>query len=211
MTDDDTLDRRSVLRMTGGTVAASTLAVGSVSGAPGDEKCTPPSEELELAEFTRTENSGLTTADGDELPVVVGGVVLLTLPTESFTVPADTGDFEADPRNSGCYEYRIDMEMTWNPTDSGPTNAGLFLYEGQGLEKCIAKNDNAENDTAPQGENKLSLSIQGSGTFDGEDAGGNEVSNDYTIAPLTYTMGVQGRTGVADFEATATASIVSVE
>ena len=210
MTDDDTLDRRSVLRMTGGTVAASTLAVGSVTGQT-EEECTAPSEELELAEFTRTENSGPTTANGDELPVVAGGGLLITLPTEPFSIPADTGDFEADPRNSGCYEYRIDVEMTWNPTDSGPTNAGLFLYEGQGLEKCIAKNDNAENDTAPQGENRVSLSVQGGGTFDGEDAGGNQVSNDYTVGPLTYTMGVQGRTGVADFEATATASIVSVE
>ena len=211
MTDDNTLDRRSVLRMTGGTVAASTLAVGSVSGAPGDEKCTPPSEELELAEFTRTENSGLTTADGDELPVVVGGVVLLTLPTESFTVPADTGDFEADPRNSGCYEYRIDMEMTWNPTDSGPNNAGLYLYEG-GLDgRCIAKNTNAEDDIAPQGENKILLSVEGSGTFDGENAGGDPVTNDYTVGPNTYTMGVQGRTGVADFEATATAYVLPAQ
>ena len=209
MTDDNTLDRRSVLRMTGGTVAASTLAVGSVTGQT-EEECTAPSEELELAEFTRTENSGPTTANGDELPVVAGGGLLLTLPTESFSVPADTGEFSAD-EPSGCYEYRIDVEMTWNPTDSGPTNAGLFLYEGQGLEKCVAKNDNADDDIAPQGENRVSLSVQGSDTFDGENAGGNQVSNDYTVGPSTYTMGVQGRFGVADFEATATAYVLPVE
>ena len=209
MIDDDTLDRRSVLRMTGGTVAASTLAVGSVTG-QAEEECTPPSEPVELTTVTRTENSGPTTANGDELPVVAGGGLLLTLPTEPFSVPTDTDEFSAD-EPSGCYAYRIDVEMTWNPTDSGPTNAGLFLYEGQGLEKCIAKNDNAEDDIAPQGENRVSLSVQGSGTFDGEDAGGNQVNNDYTVGPLTYTIGVQGRTGVADFEATATASIVSVE
>ncbi|PSP81272.1 hypothetical protein BRC88_03225 [Halobacteriales archaeon QS_4_69_225] len=135
MTDDDALDRRSVLRMTGGTVAASALAVGSVSGAP--EECTPPSEPVELTTVTRTENSGPTTANGDELPVVAGGGLLITFPTEPFSVPTDTDEFSAD-EPSGCYEYRIDVEMTWNPTDSGPTNAGLFLYEGQGLEKCIA-------------------------------------------------------------------------
>ena len=41
------------------------------------------------------------------------------------------------------------------------------------MEKCIVRNDNADDDTASQGENRVSLLVQGNGTFDGEDAGGN--------------------------------------
>ena len=107
MTDDNTLDRRSVLRLTGGTVAASTVAVGPVTGQTAEEEeeeeCTAPSEPLELTSVTRTEHSGPTTLEGDELPVVVGAGLLVTFPTESFSVPAEAGDFTADPDNSGCY------------------------------------------------------------------------------------------------------------
>ncbi len=126
-------------------------------------------------------------------------------------MPADAGDFEATPNASDCYEYRIEVEMTWNPTDQGPNNAGLFLYRGDGLGTCIAKEENADGDLNPVGENGLELSIQGSRTFDGENANGTQVSNPYAISSKPYTMGVQGRYGVADLEATATAFIVSVK
>ncbi|PSP48369.1 hypothetical protein BRC75_07080 [Halobacteriales archaeon QH_7_69_31] len=207
MTDDNTLDRRSVLRLTGGTVAASTVAAGPVTGQTTEEECTAPSEPLELTSVTRTEHSGPTTLEGDELPVVVGAGLLVTFPTESFSVPAEAGDFTADPDNSGCYAYRIDAELSWNPTESGPTNAGLFLYEGTSLDgRCIAKATG--EDVAPQGANTVSVSVQGEGSFDGTNASGEDVTNDYTVGPDDYTMGVQGRVGVADFEATATASVV---
>jgi hypothetical protein len=183
--------RRQVLKTIGAAGSASVLGVGVATAQ--EDGCTET-----LTTIQRTE--GTVPIAGASSPVAAGNTTGgLPFPTEPFTIEA--GAYA----EAGLPEPRITGVMTWNPLDSDPTTAELYL-ERQTLTgewQIIGKDayDPVFVSGEPLTENRLELAAVDGTTFQGNDTTGTEVENPVIIdEEQTYRFVVRVYDGVADFE-----------
>ena len=130
--------------MSGTAAATATLGgLGAVSASA--EKCEP----AEIENFFHDEYI---------VPLPVAPPGTFNYPTEPFRFSEYESAFD-ESLSASCYDdYRLDIVLTWNPTDDGPTNMGINVEEesSDGWTK-IAN----ERRSAGELENRLEISVSG--------------------------------------------------
>lgn len=187
-------DRRQILKTMGALGAGSLVTVGTAGA---NEECIET-----LATHTRTEGrfAAIPAVAGDvpATPFTFGAGLLAPYNTEPFSI--EDGAFEA----SEFEGKRLQATMTWNPTDSGPNNANLFLdqqnFAGDWEVIGYAESDSVIGGNV-QGENQVQITVADGDEYNGTNASGNNVNNVAIVdGGRTYRVRPQNGTGVADFQ-----------
>jgi hypothetical protein len=182
--------RRRILKTAGAIGIGSVAAVGSATA---QQKCAKT-----VNSHTRTEGTfaGVPAATGPlpATPFVAGAGLLAPYNTEPFTI--EEGAFEG----SEFTGKRIKVIMTWNPTDSGPNSANLYLDQ-QAITGQFEPIGYKQGESPPQGQNRIEFAVADGDEYNGTDAGGTQVNNVAVIEEgRTYRVRPQNGTGIANFE-----------